>query len=100
MTDSRMFRAIAFGSLFLLLPVFGACLDQDSVYGDDRPEGTDPPTASNGMIGYAPAFRTHISIGRDPLAGIEGPVGRAMDSFSHEEGYAALRDRLESARRS
>ena len=53
MTDSRMFRSIAFGSLFLLLPLFGACLDQDSVYGDDRPEGTDPPAAANGMVGYA-----------------------------------------------
>ncbi len=53
MTDSRMFRSLAIGSLFLLLPLFGACLDQDSVYGDDRPEGTDPPVAANGMVGYA-----------------------------------------------
>ena len=58
MTDSRMFRAIAFGSLFLLLPVFGACLDQDSVYGDDRPEGTDPPTASNRPDGMRELPRT------------------------------------------
>lgn len=53
MTDSRTFRAIAFGSLFLLLPVLGACLDQESVYGDDRPGSTVPPTEANGMLGYA-----------------------------------------------
>ena len=52
MTDSRMVRSIVYGSLFLLLPLFGACLDQDSVYGDDRPEG-EPPPAANGMVGYA-----------------------------------------------
>ena len=38
--------------LVLLAPLFGiGCLDQDSVYGDDRPEG-EPPVAANGMIGY------------------------------------------------
>ncbi len=51
MNDSRVFRLIAFGCLFMLLPLFGACLDQDSVYGDDRPEG-EPPAAANGMVGY------------------------------------------------
>jgi len=56
---------------------------------------------SNGMIGYARAFRTEINIGR----GGEGNDGddtifsiqRALDSFNNEEGYAALRQRFESA---
>lgn len=54
---------------------------------------------TNGLVGYAPAFRTDIPLGRntDPAA---GPLGRAMECFSNEEGYAALRQRLESARRS
>jgi len=55
---------------------------------------------TNGMIGYAPAFRTDISLGKDKSDGIVGPLGRAMDCFSNEEGYAAIRERLESARRS
>ena len=61
MTDSRSFRAVLLGSLLLLAPLFGtACLDQDSVYGDDRPISTVPPTAANGMVGYvdAPAKQT------------------------------------------
>jgi hypothetical protein len=52
MTDSRSFRAVILGLLVCLTPLFGAgCLDQDSVYGDDRPQG-EPPVAANGMIGY------------------------------------------------
>lgn len=53
---------------------------------------------SNGMIGYARAFRTEINIGR---GGEEGDtmfsISRALDSFNNEEGYAALRQRFESA---
>jgi hypothetical protein len=54
---------------------------------------------SNGMIGYARAFRTEINIGNaseredDTMFSIT----RALDSFNNEEGYAALRDRFESA---
>lgn len=51
---------------------------------------------SNGMIGYAKAFRTEISLG----TGDDNPIftlERALDSFSNEEGYAALRDRFEKA---
>jgi hypothetical protein len=55
---------------------------------------------TNGMIGYAPAFRTEIPLGRRITDGAAGPLGRAMDCFSNEEGYAALRQRLESARQS
>lgn len=53
---------------------------------------------SNGMIGYARAFRTEINVGR---GGDEGDtifsVERALDSFNNEEGYTALRQRFESA---
>jgi hypothetical protein len=55
---------------------------------------------TNGMIGYAPAFRTSIQLGKDLLDGAEGPLGRAMDCFSNEEGYAAFRERLDAARKS
>lgn len=55
---------------------------------------------SNGMIGYARAFRTEINIGRggnDEDADTMFSIQRALDSFSNEEGYAALRQRFESA---
>ncbi|MCL7973432.1 MAG: hypothetical protein M8835_02635 [marine benthic group bacterium] len=56
MTDSRSVRAVLFTSLVLFTAMFGtACLDQESVYGDDRPASTVPPTASQGMIGYVNA---------------------------------------------
>ncbi len=55
---------------------------------------------ANGMIAYAPAFRTEIPLGRNADDGVAEPLGRAMDCFSNEEGYAAFRDRLEMARKS
>lgn len=55
---------------------------------------------TNGMVGYSPAFRTDIALGKNEFDGAEGPLGRAMECFSNEEGYSALRERLESARKS
>lgn len=55
---------------------------------------------SNGMIGYAPAFRTEIPLGKHGRDSIAGPLGRAIDCFSNEEGYAAIRQRLQSAQQS
>ena len=54
---------------------------------------------SNGMIGYSRAFRTEISLGRGDVeaANLTFSLERALDSFSNEEGYAALRTRFESA---
>jgi len=54
---------------------------------------------SNGMIGYSRAFRTEISMGRGDTknADLMFSMERALDSFSNEEGYAALRNRFESA---
>ena len=51
---------------------------------------------SNGAIGYARAFRSEISIGRGNDDTIWS-ISRALDSFNNEEGYAALRQRFESA---
>ncbi len=51
---------------------------------------------SNGMIGYARAFRSDISLGKD----IAHCIGRALDGFDNGEGYAALRQRFESAQNS
>ena len=51
---------------------------------------------TNGAIGYARAFRSDVSLGKD----IGLCIGRALDSFDNEEGYAALRQRFESAQTS
>jgi hypothetical protein len=51
---------------------------------------------SNGMIGHAKAFRSEITLGR----GSDSPTYsllRALDGFNNDEGYAALRQRFESA---
>lgn len=53
----------------------------------------------NGMVGYAPCFTSEISAGRgegDYMFAIE----RALDSFSNDEGFGALRERLDLATRS
>lgn len=51
---------------------------------------------SNGMIGYGRAFRSDISLGKD----ISYCISRALESFDNGEGYAALRQRFESAQKS
>lgn len=51
---------------------------------------------TNGAIGYAKAFRSEVNPGNandSPLLVLE----RALDAFNNEEGYAALRQRFESA---
>lgn len=51
---------------------------------------------SNGAIGYSPAFRSELSLGKGKEKG-EFAIERALDSFNNEEGYAAIRQRFESA---
>ena len=54
---------------------------------------------SNGAIARTPAFRSEINLGRgsvDPTFGLE----RALEGFNNEEGFAALRQRFESATKS
>jgi hypothetical protein len=50
---------------------------------------------TNGMIGYARAFRSELALGNgdDTMHSLE----RALDSYSNEEGYMALRQRMDSA---
>ena len=50
----------------------------------------------NGMIGYGRAFRSDISLGKD----IAHCISRALAGFDNGEGYAALRQRFESAQQS
>lgn len=51
---------------------------------------------TNGMTGYGRAFRSDISLGKD----MEHCITRALAGFDNGEGYAALRQRFESAQSS
>jgi len=51
---------------------------------------------TNGMVGYSKAFRSDISLGKD----IKHCIVRALESYDNGEGYAALRQRFESAQTS
>lgn len=51
---------------------------------------------SNGMIGLHRAFRSELSLGRGRDE-VTFSLSRALDSFHNDEGYAALRQRFESA---
>lgn len=53
---------------------------------------------SNGMIGMAPAFRTNISLGRGSSdADVRHTLGRVLDGFNSDGGFAAMRQRLQSS---
>lgn len=54
---------------------------------------------SNGAIGYSPAFRSELNVGRAG-AGTDYALLRVLEGFNNEEGFAALRQRFESAARS
>lgn len=51
---------------------------------------------TNGAIGYARAFRSDISLGKE----MDHCLRRALESFDNGDGYAALRQRFESAQSS
>ncbi|MBU6237002.1 MAG: DUF932 domain-containing protein [Planctomycetes bacterium] len=51
---------------------------------------------ANGAVGYSPAFRSELSLGRGKNRG-EFAIERALEGFNNEEGFAALRQRFESA---
>ena len=51
---------------------------------------------SNGAVGYSRTFRSDISLGKD----IAHCIGRALESYDNDDGYAALRQRFESAQTS
>ncbi len=53
----------------------------------------------NGVVGYSKAFKSSVSLGKgdDDVA---PTLTRALDGFGNDEGYAAIRSRLEEAARS
>ncbi len=51
---------------------------------------------SNGMIGESPAFRSQLALGKGDDE-VTYTLSRALDGFNNDEGYAALRQRFESA---
>ena len=57
---------------------------------------------ANGAIAFAPAFRSELNIGKGSKAreGATFALVRALEGFNNEEGFAALRQRFESATRS
>jgi hypothetical protein len=51
---------------------------------------------SNGAIGYSPTFRSEIPMGKD----MAYCIARALESYDNGDGFAALRQRFETAQRS
>ena len=54
---------------------------------------------NNGMVGYTKAFRSQISLGKGGDDAIVA-INRMIDGFGNDEGYAALRQRVESSQTS
>ncbi len=54
---------------------------------------------SNGAVGFSPTFRSELSVGRGN-EGVAFALTRVLDGFNNEDGYAALRQRFESATKS
>jgi hypothetical protein len=54
---------------------------------------------SNGAVGYTPVFRSELSVGKGD-DGVAFALTRVLDGFNNEDGYAALRQRFESATKS
>lgn len=50
----------------------------------------------NGMVGMARAFRSTLALGRGD-DNVGPSIIRALDGFNNDEGYAAIRQRLEAA---
>jgi len=51
---------------------------------------------ANGMIGYAKAFRSSLNLGKG-ADDVMPTITRALDGFGDDEGFAALRQRMEAA---
>ncbi len=54
---------------------------------------------SNGMVGYAKAFKSDLSLGKGN-DDVGFSITRALDGFNNEEGFAALRQRVEMGAKS
>lgn len=53
----------------------------------------------NGIVGYSKAFRSSLAIGKG-ADDVTPSITRALDGFNSDEGYAAIRDRIEAAGKS
>jgi hypothetical protein len=51
---------------------------------------------SNGAVGYNPAFRSELNVGRGNDR-IDFAIIRALEGFNNEEGFSAMRQRFEAA---
>jgi hypothetical protein len=54
---------------------------------------------SNGAVGFSPAFRSELSVGKGD-DGVAFALTRVLDGFNNEDGFAAMRQRFESATKS
>jgi len=54
---------------------------------------------SNGVIGYAKAFRSTLALGKGD-DDVTPNLTRALDGFNNDEGFAALRQRIDAATQS
>lgn len=54
---------------------------------------------SNGAVGYSSAFRSELSVGKGD-EGVAFALVRVLEDFNNEDGFAAMRQRFESAARS
>ena len=53
----------------------------------------------NGMVGYSKVFRSSLALGKGS-DDVTPSMTRALDGFSNDEGYSAMRDRIENAGKS
>lgn len=53
----------------------------------------------NGIVGYTKTFRSQVALGKGD-DDIMPSLVRALDGFNHDEGYAALRQRIEASQNS
>jgi hypothetical protein len=51
---------------------------------------------ANGAVGYSKAFRSELNVGK-ATDGVHFALMRVLEGFNNEEGFAALRQRFESA---
>jgi hypothetical protein len=54
---------------------------------------------TNGVVGFAPAFKSSLQLGKTS-DDVMPTILRALDSFNNDEGFAALRQRIEASSKS
>jgi hypothetical protein len=53
----------------------------------------------NGLVAYANAFQSQLAVGKQADSVIHS-IARALDSYSNDEGYAAIQQRLDASTKS